>query len=244
MRDVAALLALCFVLVACSGDAEPQAREAPPATAAPAPDPACDNQEAVITDVSLRSGDPETGDVDGDGAGESVSVYYDPQGELGCQAFVVAESDGATIAGALETWRGEFGLPMPTLNSLTDVDGEPGDEIVVNMGAGASTQFVGLVVEDGGILRQVTTHAQGQVAPGLLAFGGSVGHLEAVDCAPDGGVVASFAAPDEDVYRVVRTFYGFAGAELVQDDREVERVPIERIDRFPEYAASPFGSCS
>jgi hypothetical protein len=25
--------------------------------------------------------------------------------------------------------------------------------------------------------------------------------------------------------------------------REVERVPIQQIDRFPEYAGSPFGGC-
>lgn len=233
----------CLLLVACSGDAEPPSRAAPATTAAPVPDPDCPNQEAVVTDVSLRTGDPGSGDVDGDGAVESVSVYYDPQGEVGCQAFVAAESADTTIAGALETWRGEFGLPMPTLNALQDVDGDGGDEVVVNMGAGASTQFVGIMVADGGVLRQVTTDLPGQTAPGMFAFGGSVGHLDAVDCAPDGGVVASSALPDGDLYRVERTFYGFSGAELIREDREVERVPIEKIDRFPEYAASPFGSC-
>jgi hypothetical protein len=218
-------VALCLALVACSG-------------------PACDNQEAVIADASLRAGDPQRGDVDGDGAAETVSVYYDPQGQLGCQAFVAVESGDGVVAGPLETWRGEFGLPMPTLNKLVDVDGEEGDEVVVNMGAGASTQFVGIVVADGAVLRQVTTDVPGQAVPGLLGFGGSVGHLEAVDCAPDGAVVASIATPAGDAYRVVRTFYRFAGAELIRDERQVERVAIEQIDRFPEYASSPFGSCS
>ena len=236
---------LCVAaLVACSGDAEPDARQAPATTAPPAPDPACPNQEAVVADPSLRTGNPESGDVDGDGDEETVAVYYDPDGEVGCEAFVVGSSEDTTIAGALETWRGEFGLPMPTLNALVDVDAEPGDEIVVNMGAGASTQFVGIVIAEGPVLRQVTTDVPGQAAPGMFGTGGSVGHLEAVDCAPGGGVIMSIALPDRDVYRVERTVFDFAGAELVRDDRDVERVPVEEIDRFPEYAASPFGSCS
>jgi hypothetical protein len=192
------------------------------------------------------AGRPETGDVDGDGDAEDVAIYYDPAGELGCQGFVVAESSDGTLSAPLETWRGEFGLPMPTLNALVDLDGEPGDEVVVNMGAGASTQFVGIVVKDGAVLRQVTTDVTGGsgVAPGMLGFGGSVGHIEAVDCFPGGRVISSFATPARDVYRVERTVYDFAGPELVPDDQDVERVPVERIDRFPEYAASPFGSCS
>lgn len=240
----ASLIAMCLALVACSGGEEPDARRAPATT--PAPDYPCPNQEAVLDDVSLRAGRPETGDVDGDGDAEEVAIYYDPAGEPGCQGFVVAESSDGTLSAPLETWRGEFGLPMPTLNALVDLDGEPGDEVVVNMGAGASTQFVGIVVRDGGVLRQVTTDVTGGsgVAPGLLGFGGSVGHLEAVDCFPGGRVISSFATPDRNVYRVERTVYDFAGAELVQDDQQVERVPVERIDRFPEYAASPFGSCS
>lgn len=238
------LLAVSLGLVACSGDeAEPRAREAPATTAPLGPDYACANQEVVMDDMSLRTGNTQSGDVDGDGDADSVAVHYDSEGAPGCQGFVVVETAaGRTLSGALETWRGEFGLPMPTLNGVADVDGEAGDEVVVNMGAGASTQFVGIVVEDGGVLRQVTTRGRSPVAPGLLGFGGSVGHIEAVDCARE-GVVVSLAVPDGDVYRVERTFYGFAGAELVREDREVERVPVEDVERFPEYAASPFGSC-
>lgn len=239
-----ALLLLCLALCACSGEPEPHAREAPATTAAPAPEPECPNQEAVLADESMRTGSPEEGDVDGDGVPDSVALYYDPQGELGCQAFVVADAGSGPIAGALETWRGEFGLPMPTLNALQDLDADGGEEIVVNMGAGASTQFVGIVVADGAVLRQVTTELPGQAAPGLFAFGGSVGHLDAVDCAPGGGVVTSSALPDGDVYRVERTVYELAGAELIREDKEVERLPLEELDRFPEYSASPFGSCS
>ena len=238
------LVGLCLFFVACSDDPTLRAATTPAPTATPAPDYACPNQEAVIEDASLRTGTPQTGDVDGDEEPDTVSVSFDPEGAAGCEGFVVVETAaGGVLSGALETWRGEFGLPMPTLNSIAEIDGEPGEEVVVNTGAGASTQFVGVMVRDGGVLRQVTTDVPNQAADGMFAFGGSVGHLEAVDCAAD-GIRVSFATPAGDVYKVERTLLRFSGTELVRDEKDVERVPIEDLDRFPEYAASPFGSCS
>lgn len=245
----AVLLSIALLLGGCAGTDPPRAAPTP------APDPAtppttspltgCPNQEAVVADTSLRTGEPASGDLDGDGEEGSVAIHFDPAGEPGCQAFVVAESAAGTLGAPLETWRADFGLPAPTLNTLQDVDGEPGDDVVVNMGAGASAQFVGLVVARDGALYQVTTEAGGNsVGEGLLGFGGSVGHLEAVDCAPDGSIVSSFAAPDGSSYRVERRFLVFEGTRLVEDRVEVETAPLEEIDRFPEYAASPFGSCS
>ena len=257
MKILALLVAASIALGACSDDEPPpaQASEEPAATTtAPPPPPtptptpaletACANQEAVVADASLRAGQPASGDVDGDGTEDSVSVHFDPQGEPGCQAFVVAESASATLAGPLETWREDFGLPMPTINTLTDVDGQPGAEVVVNMGAGASTQFVGIVTARNGALVQVTSEGlPDQVDEGVFGFGGSVGHLEAVDCGRFGGVIASFATPAGKRYRVERRYLVFEGTELVFSHQEVERVLLELIDRLPEYSSSPFGSC-
>lgn len=253
MRDLAPrapalrplLFVACLSLAACSGDGKPEARDEPPARATPVPDYRCTNQEAVIEDASLRTGEPEAGDVDGDGIEERVWVHFDPQGEPGCQAFVVARSpEGGTLSGPLETWRSEFGLPMPVLDGLYEIDDRPGLEVVVHTGAGASTQFVGVVVSDGGALSQVRSRIAGTNGDGMFGFGGSVGHVEAVDCAPGGGIVLSFATPDGDVYRVERRSFRFAGAALVPDGREIERVPLEELHQFREYDASPFGSCS
>lgn len=252
-----ALLVVCLLLTACADDPEPEptppptptaaATPTPTATPAPTPSPAapaCANQDAVVSDSSLRTGESASGDVDGDGVEDSVSIHFDPAGPDGCQAFVVAESDGGTVAGPLETWREDFGLPMPTINTLTDVDGEPGDEVVVNMGAGASTQFVGLVSASGESLVQVMPEGlPDQAAQGMFGFGGSVGHLEAVDCARFGGVVSSFAIPRGNRYRVERRYLVFRGDDLQFSHVEVERVAPDLIDRLPEYSASPFGSC-
>ncbi|HEX2196719.1 MAG TPA: hypothetical protein VHJ76_07310 [Actinomycetota bacterium] len=236
-----AALAVCLLLAACSDDPE---RAAMPTPAPPAVDPACPNQEAVVGDASLRAGTPASGDVDGDGEPEEVAIHVDPDGPAGCLAFVVAESSGGSLAGPLETWREDFGLPVPTINTLVDVDGEPGDEVVVNMGIGASTQFVGIVTARDGALVQVTTRGLEDAGEGVFGFGGSVGHVEAVDCTGSGEVVSSFAAPAGKRYRVERRYLDFDGTKLVFDRREVERIAIEELDRLPEYPASPFGSCS
>jgi hypothetical protein len=254
MRSALLLACACLVLAGCSEEddppqarprpsASPAATTEPPETPEP-PEPACPNQEAVVADDSLRTAGAAAGDVDGDGIDEGVTIFFDPSGEDGCEAFVVARSgEEVVLAGPLETWSSDFGLPMPTINSLREVDGEPGLEVVVNMGAGASTQFVGIVALEDGAFRQVTSEVADE-AGGLFGTGGSLGHLEAVDCTPDGRVVASLAAPAGDRYRVERRFLVFDGTELIEDDVEVSRVPIEEINDFPEYTSSPFGSCT
>lgn len=244
MRSLA--LGLLLACSACSGT--PASPPRPPQTAAASPTPAtgaaCPNQEAVAGDDAFRAGNPAAGDVDGDGEIDSVAIHFDPDGDAGCQAFVVAESAEDAIAAPLDTWRPDLGLPMPSLVTLEEVDGDPGVEVIVRMGAGASTEFVGIVTAEQGVLTQVSTKGADEIADGLFGFGGSVGHVEAVDCAPGGGVVSSFAAPRGDGYRVERRFLSFEGAELTEERVEVERVPVERIGRLPEYRASPFGSCS
>ena len=244
MRGIVFLV--CAVLAAACSPSSPSSPEPgpPQSSLTSSPVSACLNEAAVVADESLVTGNPGSGDVDGDGVADSVSVHFDPEGEPGCQAFVVAESEEGLLAGALETWRSDFGLPAPTLSTLQEMDGDPGLEVVVNMGAGASAQFVGIVKASGDALEQVVPDAgDNAVGEGLLGFGGSVGHLEAVDCF-DGGIVSSFAAPDGRSYRVERRFLVFEGTRLVEDRVEVERSPLEEIERFPEYRASPFGSCS
>lgn len=247
MRKLVLLVCVGVLSVACSENSEPnpQAVPTPTATQAPAPDPACPNQEAVVADGSLRAGDDLPGDFDGDGAPDSVSIYFDPNGEEGCQAFVVAELfEGDPISGPLETWRSDYGLPRPTLNAVLEIDGSEGAEVVVNMGIGASTQFVGIVTEDEGRLVQVLPDvAAGEMADGMFGFGGSVGHVSAVDCAAGDMVVASFATPRGRDYEVERTFFDFDGPRLVRVDREVERVRLAQIGRLTEFALSPFGGC-
>ena len=97
-------------------------------------------------------------------------------------------SEAATVTGPIEGWDPSAGVALPTLNRLAQIDGRPGAEIVVNLAAGASTQFVGaFAVAEGTVERLATTGDEASSGTAdLFAFGGSVGHLEAVGLHDEG----------------------------------------------------------
>ena len=169
-------------------------------------------------------------------------------------AFIVVELGNVTVVAA-PVWEvgAEGGLPQPRIHGFIDIDGRPGTEVLVDEAAGASTQFVGAFAAVEEDLERVT--AEGGVAPGagpvadLFPYGGSVGHIEAVDCTTD-GIVVSTATPSGSsadagsvAYEVERRFFSFDGVDLEEEDVETETVPIEELNRFPEYESSPFGNC-
>ena len=216
---------------------------------------ACANEASVAADPASRRGSTVRADVDGDGLQDEIGIGLDPAGPLGCQAFLVVET--TTEAYAVPVWEAgpEAGLPRPVLHGVVDLDGEPGDEILVDEAAGASTQFVGAFVFDDGALARITVEgglpgsASGATGD-LFAYGGSVGHIEAVDCAADGTFVVSTAVPgasqedlERGVYDIERRFFTLNGSVLAPERTEREQVPIDRLERFPEFAAGPFGSC-
>jgi hypothetical protein len=148
----------------------------------------------------------------------------------------------------IEGWDPSAGVAAPSFNGLYQIDGRPGAEVVVLLAAGASTQFVGAFSAGGGIIERLATSTTDEASSGsndLFAFGGSVGHLEAVDCASNGRVVVSTAIPRGQRYQVTRNFYRPSGAtlELVPSDDRRPVVSLEGIQDFPEFASSPFGSC-
>lgn len=226
---------------------------APSATVTPATAD-CPNEAAVAEDPARQTGPSSRADVDGDGIQDTVRLASDPTGPEGCTSFLVVDLGDVSIISA-PVWEvgREGGLPQPRIHGFANIDGQPGDEILVDEAAGASTQFVGAFVHVDGDLERVT--ARGGVSPeagpfqDLFAYGGSVGHIEAVDCSTE-GVVVSTAVPSGEAagggsvaYEVERRFFAFDGAVLEEEQSETKTVRIEELDRFPEYAAGPFGSC-
>ena len=262
---IVAIVGVSVVLVACS-DAEPEPEPSPSALepAAPTLTPtvsasptatealACPNQ-AVAADPARRSGGRYRMDVDGDRFPEDVFIASDPVGTLGCQAFIVVEIQDVFYSEPIWENGADGGLPAPSIHGFADIDGDGGVEILVDEAGGASTQFVGAFVFRAGDLSRVTVPGGISSSPeleGLFAYGGSVGHLEAVDCAPDGTIVVSSAVPgssqedlENGIYSVERTFYLLRGAELRKQGATREQVPAESLNEFPEYSAGPFGSC-
>jgi hypothetical protein len=206
----------------------------------------CPNEGEVTSDPSARIGGSLHGDVDGDGNPDDVSLAFDESGALGCQAFLVVEGSDESSVLAIESFDRAFGLPQPRLNTLAEVDTVPGSEVAVDLVAGASTQFVGLFTMTGGELARVEVRGDEFPTDDLFPYGGSVGHVEASDCAEAAGtIVISSAMPRGDDYQVTRRFFSFQGTtprvELSSTERD--RVAFEDLGRFPEYGSSPFGGC-
>ena len=264
-------LVAAALLISCSPDPEP-ATELPPGVTegsptilpgTPAPSgtstetPAvslCPNEDAVASDLGRQIGTSTETDVDGDGAHDQVRLAADPSGPEGCTAFVVVELGGVEPVAA-PVWEigPQGGLPQPRFHGFVDIDGRPGSEILIDEAAGASTQFVGAFVYLDDELHRVTVEGERDsedMAADLFAYGGSVGHVEAVDCAGEGTIVASVATPSsaqseaaQGIYEIRRRFYVFDDEALERSEVEDHEVPIDQLNRFPEYTASPFGSC-
>jgi hypothetical protein len=206
----------------------------------------CPDAADVTSDPSARIGGSLHGDVDGDGSPDEVSLAFDQKAARGCQAFLVVEGADETRVLAIESFDPAFGLPQPRLNTLAEVDAVPGREVVVDLVTGASTQFVGLFTMTGGALARVVVEGDEFPTDDLFPYGGSVGHLEASNCAGDAGmVVVSTATPRGDDYQVTRRFFSFEGStpRIEPSSTERERVALEDLGRFPEYESSPFGDC-
>ena len=267
-------LVVAGLLASCSGGEEPSelppgvvegSPEVAPGTGLPSATPTatdtsspivCPNESAVAADLGRQVGPSTETDIDGDGALDKVRLAADPAGPEGCRTFIVVDVGGvSTVAAPVWEVGSQGGLPQPRIHGFVDIDGRPGAEILVDEAAGASTQFVGAfvyldddlqrVTADGGLGAEVPSGAAD-----LFPYGGSVGHVEAVDCAGDETIVVSVALPSADqaaaqegIYEVRRRFFVFDGGVLERDEVETEDVPIDELDRFPEYAASPFGSC-
>jgi hypothetical protein len=227
----------------------PSAGEVTPSqTGSPTADSAsrCPNEAEVTSGPSARIGGSLRGDVDADGSPDDVSLAFDDTGARGCQAFLVVEGSGESAVLAIESFDRAFGLPQPRLNRLAEVDSAPGSEIAVDLVAGASTQFVGLFTMTGGELARVEVEGDEFPADDLFPYGGSVGHVDASDCAGEPGtIVISTATPKGDDYQVTRRFFRFQGStpRVEPSSTERDRVAFEELGRFPEFRSSPFGGC-
>ena len=181
-----------FLFVACDGGAEPASRADPAPT--PSPTHACaDGSGAVPKEGSLE------GDVDGNGASDVVSLLVNENGSRGCKAFVVVDTATEDLLAPIVDENIAFSLGFPTLNALVQIDDRPGKEVVVDVTAGASTSFAGIFSAGGDALERIRLESDALPYGDLFPYGGSVGHLEASDCAPDGGVVVSAATPASGV---------------------------------------------
>ena len=211
---------------------------------------ACPNQEAAVADKSLHRPGRLTGELEDDGVSDDVFLVVDPSGEQGCQAFVAVD-DGSLRSVPIELSQIPFEMGFPRLIGLPLIDDRPGAEIVVGVGAGASTQFAAVFTSIDGQISPVLREDAPNLENSLLAFGGSVGHQDAFDCAVEigpGVVVVSAAEPDAGgaKFQYVRRFFVFEAPTVVAEDeslREEGTIRFNRFDSLHEFPNAPFGSC-
>jgi hypothetical protein len=191
------------------------------------------------------------GDVDGDGLPDTVRIAVDPAGGVGCQAFVVLQTasgarTAARTAAAISQWESTPVLPAPHLRSLAQIDAVPGGEIVIDVAAGASTQFEGVYTLSQGDLVSLTV--KGAPFSGLFAYGGSVGHLDGEACSQGGEVVvssATFKGPSGTRYKVVRRFFrpAVGALQYIRGRTQRQLVRLSQLPGLPEFSGPPFAGC-
>jgi hypothetical protein len=213
-----------------------QSPSAPPASA-------CPNESATLADDALIRPGSLHGDVDGDGVADEIRLVVDPKADPKCQAWVTVSSSGGELATAIDEEDLLLDLGMPTLERLVALDNRAGDDVLIRLRAGASTEFFTLYTVVDGTLRRVRIFRDGKgvPAPFTLASGGSVGHLDAADCARD-LVVVSSAVLEGDRYRVTRSFFT-PGPVLLGESTQRKMVRPNKLAEFPEFASTPLGSC-
>lgn len=238
---ICCVVVLSWVLSACTTDsAAPEAQ--PPS---PTETFACPNQLETIEDAGSLVGESVDDDVDGDGTPDSISIHMDAEGGPGCQAYLTVETRGEHLSVPAWLIGAQGGLPQPQIKAIVDINSDGSKEIVLDEATGASTQFVGVYgISDGELVWLRSREQQG-----LFPFGGSVGHIEAVDCLTDGTIVVSMAVPAPNaevpaqIYSVRRRIFSLSGGRLVPEMTEHHRISIQDLERFPEYQSSPFGNC-
>jgi hypothetical protein len=185
--------------------------------------------------------------VDGDGRPDTVRIAVDPAGASGCQAFVVVgTATGTRVAAAISQWEATPVLPAPHLRSLAQVDAAPGGEVVIDVAAGASTQFEGVYTFSERNL--VTLMVKGVPFSGLFAYGGSVGHLDGESCTRRDKVVVSSATAKGATgtrYKVVRRFFRPAMGALnyAHGRTQRESLRLSGLAQLPEFSGPPFAGC-
>ena len=186
-----------------------------------------------------------TGDIDGDGQVDQVFLALDRTAPQGCQAFLVVQTPNTLLSSPVSAWESLGGLPSPRLHSLIQLNGS-GDEVVVDVLAGASTQFVSVFTVVDGRLEPMSAPGV-QTAGGVTTFpySGSVGHLDGEDCTTDGHIEIVSASPKGNKYDVHRHVYSAQGAELkpLPSFDRTTTMTFSELSRLPGFASAPFGDC-
>jgi hypothetical protein len=191
------------------------------------------------------------GDVFGDGQSARIRVIENPNRPRACRVLLLIEHPNATylVRVRMFQWLPDF----PRYLMTAEIDGQPGVEIVVDIGGPGHPHRSGQVFTyepsgvpggRGAVVPMRLNPPQGH--PVLFPLGGEF--AAGVDCVPEPGtivVTVGDLAPGGDThYDVTRTLYVAEQGSFVEVSSESFTVPVgEEDERWPELADDPFRSC-
>lgn len=248
-------LGMCLVLslvgAACTAEDGPI-----PASPSPSPTPSvvtatgpsdCPEEVGAAETETEPAQSSLMGDVDGDGELDSISIRSFLDSEPGCQAVLTVLSSDSVLSVPIEQEGVDLGGGAPpSLLGVADIDGRSGNEIIVRLVSGASTEFTGVYSAEAGTLERLPV--RGGEFGDLFPSGGSVGHFEQSDCAGAGTVMIATAVPDGARYLVRRAEFVFDGEAFARDRSASSEVTVSADElasgAVPGFTSSaPFGSC-
>jgi len=186
------------------------------------------------------------GDVDGDGLDDGVQTFGRPTRHSDCRYLLRVRTDGGRFQARVH--HDAYGLEhYLNLLMLVDINGVPGDEIVVAVDQGAYAQIAQIFTLSPGYL----TRIKGFGSRDLWISGASAGNGAVFGCLdPDGGTVFRTVwgyAGDGKRHDITRRFYRVEGDRATLYFRERHTMVLTKaFDRFPEFDDSDgrFGRCS
>jgi hypothetical protein len=191
------------------------------------------------------------GDVLGDGMTAVIRVGWNRNLPLGCSVLLMVRHPNLTSVTSVPMFRW---LPDPPRFLMTaEIDGQPGVEIVLDLGGPGHPHRSGQVFtfepKPGGRLHGSLVNMKREPSPGspgiLLPLGGEF--AAGVDCVAEGTVVVTaggLAAGGDTRHDISRTLYVAEQGTFVEVSSEHFNVPVgEEDERWPELADNPFRSC-
>jgi hypothetical protein len=243
--------AAAALLVGCSG-----ADTAAPTSSGPISDraatttrdlPTCERIEGGESDLAAYQvkGKELSGDVDGDGTEDRVTLRVAETTERSCRFLLVVElpaGDAPTAPVDPLPWPGTD----PKLLLLAEIDGRRGVEPVVALSPRAVYRPGLVFTMRDGELAQMRLEEEGVM--GLFPFYDEF--PAGVDCAEEPGTIVvtlgRLQGADDSRWHVTRTVYRVAGTnfEPIGDERLTLEVGPEAEQRWPEIGDDPFRTCA
>lgn len=209
----------------------------------------CPNEERVVAGAGRRRRGRLIADLDGRPGSERAWIALTPGERVDCSAWLVV--DGAfgrkvVPLAATDDFASEA-LGLPALAGGARIDSRAGAEIVVDVAAGASTTFAAVFSFFEDTVVKVDVRGRGAPPDDLFPYGGSVAHVNAVDCAGPATVMTTQAQASARRYSVTRRLFSADGPvwrALPQRTERGSATPRRLAAVWPEFGSFPFSSCA